>query len=362
MQRGSLFMGGTMEAIGHPEEEQGRPQIVRDYHALNRRIREAGLYETRDSYYLGKYAVVLALLAATWLMIPQIPWLAGILFGLFIQQAAFVAHDLGHNSVMTRSSGWLFNRKYKKGGVWVIGNVCFGIDGFKWNRNHAVHHKVNLLYGEDPQNVHLPWVLYKEGELDHFYDQGGRIGPFHCWWLRHQHVVALPFMLLIQKFNMVRKTPRMLGRGEYIRFLGVFVHASIWVALFIRSNFSPMFLLIAMLTSGIIHIQILLSHAYMPRFTEADQRRLGWIRYQILGTQNVDTTWYDDWFHGGLQYQLEHHLFQGVPRHNLRKIQPWVKEFCEKHGLPYQSDPFRVCIADMLKSFYRESRNVEVRV
>jgi hypothetical protein len=36
-------------------------------------------------------------------------------------------------------------------------------------------------------------------------------------------------------------------------------------------------------------------------------------------------------------------------------------EFCKKHGLPYQSDLFLVCIADMLKSFYRESRNVEVR-
>ena len=111
-----------------------------------------------------------------------------------------------------------------------------------------------------------------------------------------------------------------------------------------------------------IHIQILLSHAYMPRFTEDEQHRIGWIRYQVLGTQNVDTTWYDGWFHGGLQYQIEHHLFAGVPRHNLPKIKPWVIEFCEKHGLPYQSDPFPVCIADMLTSFYRQSRNVEVRI
>jgi len=43
----------------------------------------AGPYETRDSYYLGKYAVVIALLVAAWLVVGQIPWLAEILFGLF---------------------------------------------------------------------------------------------------------------------------------------------------------------------------------------------------------------------------------------------------------------------------------------
>lgn len=362
MERVSSLMDATMDASGGSEEEQGSSQILRDYRELNARIRKAGLYETRDSYYLGKYAVVIALLVAAWLVVAQIPWLGGILFGLVIQQSAFIAHDLGHNSVMTRTRGWLFNRQYKNVGVWSLGNVCFGIDGVKWSENHSVHHRVNLLYGKDPQNSHLPWLLYQEGELDHFHEEGGRIDGFHCWWLRHQHLFALPFILLIQKLNMLRKTPRLLRSGGYVAFLGIVIHVSAWVALFLRSNFSPTFLLIAMLTGGIIHVQILLSHAYMPRFTEADQRRVGWIRYQILGTQNVDTTWYDGWFHGGLQYQIEHHLFQAVPRHNLPKIQPWVKEFCEKHGLPYQSDPFRVCIADMLRSFYRESRNVEVRV
>jgi hypothetical protein len=47
-----------------------------------------------------------------------------------------------------------------------------------------------------------------------------------------------------------------------------------------------------------------------------------------------------------------------VPRHSLPKIKPYVEEFCAKHGLSYQSDPFGVCIADMLKSFYRETRGI----
>lgn len=42
-----------------------------------------------------------------------------------------------------------------------------------------------------------------------------------------------------------------------------------------------------------------------------------------------------DWVHGGLQFQAIHHLFPRVPRHNLRKLQPLVKEFCEDTGIKY---------------------------
>lgn len=49
-----------------------------------------------------------------------------------------------------------------------------------------------------------------------------------------------------------------------------------------------------------------------------------------------------DWFHGGLQFQIEHHLFPRVPRRNLRRIAPAVKKFCKKHDLPYRSADFWV--------------------
>ncbi len=362
MEQGFPTLGGTADPSVGSDGSSESPEITKDYIALNRRIRSAGLYETRDSYYVGKYLLLVAFLTTAWVVAPQVPVIAGLLFGLFIQQAAFIGHDLGHNSVMTRTRGWLLNRKYKRAGTWVIANVCFGIDGIKWSRNHEGHHKVNLLYDEDPQNSHLPWLLYEAGEIDYYCERGGRISPFNRLWLRHQHLLALPVMLLVQKFNMIQKGTKLYKKGHYFRFLGMVIHVLIWIALVLRSDYSPVFVLTAMVTAGVIHIQILLSHAYMPRFTKAEQHRIGWIRYQVLGTQNVDTSWYDGWFHGGLQYQIEHHLYAGVPRHNLPKIQPWVMEFCAKHGLPYRSDPFLVCITDMLRSFYRESRNVEVLV
>ncbi len=38
-----------------------------------------------------------------------------------------------------------------------------------------------------------------------------------------------------------------------------------------------------------------------------------------------------------------------------------VEEFCAKHALPYNSDPFFVCIADMLKSLYKEARRIPTK-
>ena len=45
-------------------------------------------------------------------------------------------------------------------------------------------------------------------------------------------------------------------------------------------------------------------------------------------------------FHGGLQYQIEHHLFPRIPRHNLPAVRPMVEELCRKNGIEYRSASF----------------------
>jgi len=49
---------------------------------------------------------------------------------------------------------------------------------------------------------------------------------------------------------------------------------------------------------------------------------------------------FTDWFCGGLNYQIEHHLFPTIPRHNLKKLSPLVKKFCQEHNLPYLCSNF----------------------
>jgi len=49
---------------------------------------------------------------------------------------------------------------------------------------------------------------------------------------------------------------------------------------------------------------------------------------------------FTDWICGGLNYQIEHHLFPTIPRHRLSTLSSRVKQFCQDHELPYLSDDF----------------------
>ncbi|XP_065871087.1 acyl-lipid (9-3)-desaturase-like [Euphorbia lathyris] len=56
------------------------------------------------------------------------------------------------------------------------------------------------------------------------------------------------------------------------------------------------------------------------------------LKIWTMGTLNINCSTWMDWFHGGLQFQIEHHLFPRLPRRNLRKISLFVIELCKKHN------------------------------
>lgn len=98
------------------------------------------------------------------------------------------------------------------------------------------------------------------------------------------------------------------------------------------------FVLISHSITMLLHVQITLSHWGMPTAdlgpTESFPQR------QLRTTMDVDCPEWLDFFHGGLQFQAVHHLFPRVPRHNLRRCQKLVREFCEKTQIKYQVHGF----------------------
>jgi fatty acid desaturase len=75
------------------------------------------------------------------------------------------------------------------------------------------------------------------------------------------------------------------------------------------------------------------NHKGMPVLSEHDE--LDFLRRQVLTSRNVRGGRLVDWVLGGLNYQIEHHLFPSLPRPSLRHAQPLVRAFCLEHGLPY---------------------------
>ncbi|HYU84864.1 MAG TPA: acyl-CoA desaturase, partial [Kribbellaceae bacterium] len=76
------------------------------------------------------------------------------------------------------------------------------------------------------------------------------------------------------------------------------------------------------------------NHKGMPALP-ADQARDPLLR-QVLTSRNIRGGVATDLVLGGLNYQIEHHLFPSMPRPNLRRAQPVVRRFCERHGVPYE--------------------------
>ena len=92
------------------------------------------------------------------------------------------------------------------------------------------------------------------------------------------------------------------------------------------------FILVSHVCTFPLHVQITLSHWGMPTCVLPGEC---FAQHQLRTTMDVDCPAWLDFVHGGLQFQAIHHLFPRMPRHNLRKVQPYVRDFCAETGIKY---------------------------
>jgi fatty acid desaturase len=63
--------------------------------------------------------------------------------------------------------------------------------------------------------------------------------------------------------------------------------------------------------------------------------KLDFLRRQVLMSRNIRGSRLLDVAMGGLNYQIEHHLFPSMPRPHLRRASSTIKEYCREHGVRY---------------------------
>jgi len=344
----SRMMQRLLKALdAGPAEDHPLSAFDRDYLELEQKFLERGWFEVKPLWYVWKIGCIVALLAAAFAV--SHPILKGVFFGLFIQQSAFLAHDACHDS--------LAPRRWRNFASWVFADVCFAISYKEWTKQHNIHHLLTNRPIGDPQINNLPSLVFSEREIELFERTRRPFTDGEKLTMATQHIWFLPMMLLYGRINIVRKNLRRAWRRRDSHyFAGLAIHIGLWLGLLAQGSFAPVYALCfiptALAISGILHIQLLLSHIYAPRLLAEEQHSLG-MKIQIESNQNVSTTFLDDWFHGGLQHHIEHHLFPRLPRHNLAKARAEVRALSEKHSLPYRSDPFIVCIIDMIRGLRR---------
>jgi len=261
---------------------------------------------------------------------------------LFWQQCAFLGHDLGHTSF---TNSWRLDYLL----MVTIFNAVNGISPGWWKRSHNVHHIITNSHNFDPDIQHLPVFAVSEKFFNNIFSKyHNRVLEFDNLsqiFLRYQHFLYYPIMgfarfnLYLQGLLLLLSSKKMHYRTtELISFI-IFVS---WVSYLVSAlpnlYIQISWLLISHLIAGILHVQITLSHFSMPVYEGHNETEF--FRTQVLGSMDIDCSTNMDWFHGGLQFQVEHHLFPRMPRYHLRNARPYVIQLCKKYEIPYTSVSF----------------------
>jgi len=310
--------------------------------------------------------------------LPKSSLIVGSIFmGLFLQNIAFMGHDAGHGSISgnIRIDFWL--------GL-ILGNALTGIDVGWWKSTHNVHHSATNSLHDDPDIQHMPFLCFEERMVENRWSNyHGKFMPLCAIGrkvLPYQHLYFYPLMavarinLYIQSFIYLYKVCpfRTEQKEESLqvinertgekkkKYIWSKLPPHIWISsvlclgvyyififLFLTCldiNSAVTCVTVSHFVAGILHVQIILSHIAMhycangAGSNEADissngYGEVGYYEWQALSTMDIACPQYMDWFHGGLQFQLEHHLFPRIPRWNLRKLMPLVDEIYHKHGI-----------------------------
>lgn len=329
-----------------PLDMQHQDNIIKKYRSLNERIHAAGLYKCNYFAYAIE-AVRYSVLFSLFLLF--LNWgyfcLAGTFLGCFWHQLVFTAHDAGHMGIthhfQTDTVIGMIAADY-------LGGLSLGW----WKRSHNVHHIVTNAPEHDPDIELMPFFALSHrffGNLrSTYYDRVMKYDAMARFTVKHQHYMYYP-ILLLGRFNLYFLSwehiylglgPRY-GAGWWHRWFELTGQVFFWTwfgygicYLSIPDWWSRiLFVLISHIITAPLHVQITLSHYAM---STADLGPHECFPQKMLRTtMDVDCPAWLDFFHGGLQFQAIHHLYPRIPRHNLRKTQQFVKEFCEDVHIPY---------------------------
>jgi fatty acid desaturase len=302
-----------------------------EYTQLSRQIKQAGLLDRRRGWYAAKIGSNLALLAAgaaVFAILGESWWQLGTAAYLAVvfTQLAFVGHDAGHRQ--------LFGSRRANDRVGLLhANLLVGISFGWWVPKHNAHHSNPNHEDLDP-DISITALAFTA-------DQASAKHGLVRLLARHQAWLFFPLLLLEAAHLHLASLKAIIrggwGRANAVEGLLLGAHVAGYVTALVVVLSPLQALAFVVVQQGLFGLYLgcafAPNHKGMPTLTQADE--LDFLRRQVLTSRNVRGSWPVDWLLGGLNYQIEHHLFPNMPRPNLRRAQPLIRAFCQDHGLLY---------------------------
>ncbi len=299
-----------------------------DFAELNRRMQASGLLRRRARYYAVRLTLVGLMMAGGWtafFVVGSSWWtlLVAVFLAITFAQLALVAHDVAHRQV--------FRNKRASGIAGLLaGNFGIGMSYGWWMDKHTRHHSNPNHDDLDPDVAPELLIWATESAL-------GRRG-LAAFVTRHQAGLFFPLLTLLGldlKVSGIKAMRRGIVKQPLLEGGILVLHAVAYLsAVFIV--LSPLqalaFLVVHQALFGVyLGMTFAPNHKGMPHPDGTED----FLRKQVLTSRNVRGGWLVNVALGGLNHQIEHHLFPAMPSPNLPKARAIVRQYCDELGIPY---------------------------
>lgn len=318
-----------------------------DFAALSRRIADAGLTARRPGYYVLRFALVGGAYVGAWCAVVALGdswWQVAVaaFLAVVFAQVALLAHDVAHRQVFRRArTSMLVGR--------ILGNLGIGMSYSWWMDKHTRHH-AHPNHAERDPDVEPDLLVWSP-------DQARASRGLPRWFGRYQAWLFVPALLLEGFFlhyagfrACLDRSTR--GRGTEATLL--FAHVLLYVALVfgvLPLGKAVVFVLVHQMLWGLyMGATFAPNHKGMP-MRSGDEPE-DFLRRQVLTSRNIAGGRLVDIAYGGLNHQIEHHLFPAMPSVNLRRAQPIVAAYCAEIGVPYLRTGLVDSYAQTLRSLH----------
>ncbi len=306
------------------------PPIAKAYTSVSQVVRESGLLRRAPWFYsLVGSAIVLAfggavtgfiLLGDSWFQL----LIAGAL-GIIFTQTAFLAHEAAHRQIL--STGPANDRLAR----WLSGAI--GMSYSWWDSKHTRHHANPNKVGKDP-DIEVDTISFIEEDAVEARGLRRAITKRQGWFF-------FP-LLTLEGANLHLHSFRYLfSRGPVS---GRWTELSIIAARF-ALILVPVFLLLPVgMAFAFIGVQLAVFGVYMGASFAPNHKgmpviahdaKLDFFSKQVRTSRNIRGGWWATWLMGGLNYQVEHHLFPSMARPHLSRARAIVREHCSTLDVPY---------------------------
>ncbi|NXQ90016.1 FADS2 desaturase, partial [Nyctibius grandis] len=346
-------------APGEPSHDRDKnSQLVEDFRTLRKTAEDMKLFRANPLFFSLYLAHIIALEVLAWLMVSYFGtgWITTLILACFLTtsqaQAGWLQHDFGHLSVFKKSSWNHIVHKF------VIGHLK-GASANWWNHRHFQHHAKPNIFKKDPDVNMLHIFVLGDTQPVEYGKKKLKYLPYN-----HQHEyffltrILLSFLIpcshTLANPNTIyafffplwsRLDPSRVPQATLFPAYWKVIHEPSCTC-FPLSCFSP-----------VCFGRFLESHWFVwvtqmnhiPMEIDCEKHR-DWLSSQVAATCNIEQSFFNDWFTGHLNFQIEHHLFPTMPRHNFWKVKPLVKSLCAKYGVQYEEKPLGKAFVDIVGS------------